>query len=245
MTHATARLDQLLAGMGYGTRREVAAWMDANRILLDGQPIFDSRLRVVLDASLTERLTVDGAPIDPLPGMVVMLHKPLGTTCSHKESGPLIYDIFPERWKRRAPKLSSVGRLDKDTSGLLLLTDDGMLLHKIISPKQHVAKRYRATLARPLRADAEAICASGTLLLEGETAPCLPSVLVRISETEAMLTLHEGRYHQVRRMFAALDNRVVTLHREAIGGLELPEDLPAGAYRLLSAEAIQRVFARG
>lgn len=237
----TARIDQLLASMGYGSRREVEALCYADRVLLDGEPILDSGARVAFEG-LRERITVDDEMLDPLPGMVVMLHKPLGTTCSHKESGALIYDLFPSRWMRRDPVLSSVGRLDKETTGLLLLTDDGKLLHKIISPKQHVPKVYLATLARPLCADAIAQFASGTLMLEGETTPLLPSELEILSETTARVTLHEGRYHQVRRMFAALGNHVNALHREAVGGLHLPKDMKPGDYRLLSAEEIARIF---
>ena len=116
-------------------------------------------------------MTVDGEPLDPPPGLALMLHKPLGVTCSHKEAGPLVYDLLPERWRRRDPAISTVGRLDKETSGLLLLTDDGALLHRIISPRSHVAKRYVATLDRPLRGDEAEIFASGTLMLEGEDKP--------------------------------------------------------------------------
>lgn len=238
----TVRIDKLLAGMGYGSRREVEGLAYANRILLDGEPIFDVGARVPLEEALRTRITVDGETLDPLPGMVVMLNKPLGTTCSHKESGPLIYDLFPGRWKRRDPILSSVGRLDKETSGLLLLTDDGKLLHKIISPKQHVAKTYLATLSRPLKGDEKDIFVSGTLLLEGEEKVLLPAELEVLSETSARLTLHEGRYHQVRRMFAAVGNHVVALHRETVGGLALPEDLAAGEYRLLAPTDIARIF---
>ena len=238
----TARIDQLLAGMGYGSRREVERLADADRILLDGAPILDCGMRVALDDGLRPRITVDGETLDPLPGMVVLLHKPLGTTCSHKESGPLIYDLLPARWKRRDPVLSSIGRLDKDTSGLLLLTDDGLLLHKVISPKHHVAKIYHVTTSRPLRGDEVAQFASGTLMLEGDDKPLLPAELVIESPTFARVTLHEGRYHQVRRMFAAVGNHVQALHRAAIGGLTLPEDLAAGDHRLLGADDIARIF---
>ncbi|MBX9727146.1 MAG: 16S rRNA pseudouridine(516) synthase [Rickettsiales bacterium] len=238
------RIDKLLAGMGYGSRREIESLADTDRLLIDGQPVLDCSMRVVLDETLRTRLTVDGEIIDPLPGMVVMLHKPLGVTCSHKESGKLIYDLLPSRWKRREPVLSSIGRLDKETSGLLLLTDDGVLLHKVISPKQHIAKRYVATLARPLNGDEANIFARGTLMLEGEKTPLQPAELEVLSATSARLQLHEGRYHQVRRMFAAVGNHVATLHRESVGGLMLPDDLSAGDYRVLKAEEIAHIFAK-
>jgi 16S rRNA pseudouridine516 synthase len=175
--------------------------------------------------------------------MVLMLHKPLGVTCSHKEVGRLVYDLLPARWRRRDPAISSVGRLDKETSGLLLLTDDGALLHRIISPKQHVTKHYVATLARPLRGDEAGLLAAGTLMLESEAKPLAPAVLETLSPTSARVIVTEGRYHQVRRMFAALGNHVETLHRDRIGALTLPADMEPGAYRQLSPADIAVIFA--
>jgi 16S rRNA (guanine1207-N2)-methyltransferase len=147
----TVRLDKLLANLGYGSRREVQALAGAGRVKLDGEALSDAERRIALTPDLARAADVSGRPLDPLPGLALMLHKPLGTTCSHKEDGPIVYDLLPERWRRREPAISTVGRLDKDTSGLLLLTDDGALLHRIISPKSHLAKRYRATLAPPAR----------------------------------------------------------------------------------------------
>jgi 16S rRNA pseudouridine516 synthase len=153
--------------------------------------------------------------------------------CSHDDGeGRLVYDLLPERWRRRDPKISTVGRLDKDTSGLLLLTDDGALLHRLTSPKHKVPKIYEATLDRPLRGDEAEIFASGTLILNGEKTPCLPAKLEVIDPTHARLEIIEGRYHQVRRMFAAVGNHVTALHRSTFGDLTL-EDLEAGEYRLL------------
>lgn len=240
----TARLDKLLSGLGYGSRREVESLIDRDRVLLDGEPILDCAMKLELTETLRTRITIDGEPLDPLPNMVIMLNKPLGMTCSHKESGALIYDLFPSRWKRRDPQLSSIGRLDKETTGLLLLTDDGKLLHKIISPKYHVPKTYLVKLSQPLRADAASMFASGSLMLEGEDKPLLPAELEIISPTEARVTVHEGRYHQVRRMFAAIENRVVDLHRESVGGLTLPADLKPGEYRQLNTDDITAIFTK-
>ena len=241
MTKAV-RLDKLLANMGYGSRREIQILARSGRIVFDGSELRKADDRIALDADLPARMEIDGEPLDPLPGMCLMLHKPEGVTCSHKEAGPLVYSLLPERWRRRDPALSTVGRLDKETSGLLLLTDDGTLLHRIISPKNHVAKRYVATLARPLRGDEAKVFASGTLMLEGEDKPLAPAMLDVVSETEARLTITEGRYHQVRRMFAALGNHVEALHRDRIGGLDLPEDLGPGEWRVMGAADIDRVF---
>ncbi len=195
-----------------------------------------------LEPAASARILIDGEDIDPLPGLVLLLNKPVGLTCSHQDTGPLVHDLLPERWRRRDPPISPVGRLDKETSGLLLLTDDGALLHKIISPKAELPKRYRADLARPLRGDEAATFAAGTLLLAGESKPLRPSVLDVRSPTCATLTITEGRYHQVRRMFAAVGNHVVALHREQIGGMVLPDDLAPGAYRVLDADRVATLF---
>jgi 16S rRNA pseudouridine516 synthase len=139
--------------------------------------------------------------------------------------------------------LSPVGRLDRDTSGLLLFTDDGALLHRIISPKASLPKVYEATLAQPLRGDEAALFASGTLVLESEQTPLAPAMLEALEPRVARLTLTEGRYHQVRRMFAAVGNHVEALHRSRIGGLAL-EGLPAGEWRALDEADIGRLFGR-
>lgn len=237
------RLDRLLANMGYGSRREMQMLARNGRIALDGAPLRDIEQRVAVTPEFAARLTLDGQALDPLPGLVLMLHKPVGVTCSHKEAGPLVYSLLPDRWRRRDPAISSVGRLDKETSGLLLLTDDGAWLHRVISPKLHVAKRYLATLDRPLRGDEAQIFASGELMLEGETKPLLPAQFEALSEREAALVLTEGRYHQVRRMFAAVGNHVVALHRTSVGGLSLPDDLAPGDYRLLDSQQRAAVLA--
>lgn len=238
----TVRLDRLLANLGYGSRREVGLLARAGLVVLDGVPVTDVGQRVPAGPDLPVRLWIDGEPLDPPPALTLMLNKPLGVTCSHKEAGPLVYGLLPERWRRRDPALSTIGRLDKETSGLLLLTDDGALLHRVISPKSNVAKRYQVTLDRPLKGDEAAIFASGTLMLEGEEKPLLPVPLEVHDATHATVTLHEGRYHQVRRMFAAVGNHVLSLHRDRIGGIGLPSNLEAGAYRILNAEDIERIF---
>ena len=238
----TLRLDRLLANLGYGARREVQQLIFAGRVKLDGQVVAQEDQRIALTPDLPQRLSVAGVRLDPPPGMVAMVHKPVGVTCSHKEAGALVYDLLPQRWLRRNPALSSVGRLDKDTSGLLLFTDDGALLHRIISPKRHVSKRYEATLARPLDGGEAAAFASGALMLEGEDKPLLPAVLEPIAPNRARLTIHEGRYHQVRRMFAAVGNHVTALHRDRVGALALPTDLAPGEHRVLNEAEIDAIF---
>lgn len=238
-----ARLDRLLANMGYGSRKEVQALARAGQVVLDGRPVSDASLKLPVTPELSQRMRVRGQPLDPPPGLALIMHKPVGVTCSHKDPGRLVYDLLPRRWRAREPAISTVGRLDKDTSGLLLLTDDGELLHRIISPRRHVAKRYVATLARPLEGHEAAQFASGELMLEGEDKPLAPAVLEPLSATSARLTVTEGRYHQVRRMFAAVGNHVETLHRDRVGSLELPDDLAPGAWRLMTDDEIALIFA--
>lgn len=238
----TARIDKLLASLGYGSRAEMARMAKAGGITLDGAELGDVSQRIPLTPDLPARMSIDGEPLDPLPGLVILLNKPLGMTCSHKEDGPLVYDVLPRRWRARDPAISTVGRLDKQTSGLLLLTDDGDLLHRIISPRRHVRKTYRATLARPMKGTEAALFASGTLMLEGESKPLAPAELDVLSPTEALLTVTEGRYHQVRRMFAAAGNHVEALHRISLGGLTLPDGLAAGEWVLLDAQGIAAIF---
>ena len=239
---ATMRLDRLLANMGYGARREVQQLVRAGAVTLDGAAVGDPELRVAVMPDLSARMQVRGAPLDPPPGLTLMLNKPAGVTCSHKEAGALVYELLPARWRRREPAISTIGRLDKETTGLLLLTDDGALLHQVISPKRHIPKRYFASLARPLSGEEAARFGSGELMLEGEDKPLAPAVLEPASPTSAWLTVTEGRYHQVRRMFAAVGNHVEVLHRDRIGALDLPADLAAGEHRLLTATEIAAVL---
>jgi 16S rRNA pseudouridine516 synthase len=238
----TARVDKLLGSMGYGSRTEIARLGKVGGIVLDGVDLTDVSKRIAVTADLTGRLIIDGRPLDPPAGLVLILNKPLGMTCSHKEDGALVYDVLPERWRRRDPAISTIGRLDKETSGLLLLTDDGDLLHRVISPKRHVAKVYRASLARPLIGTEGPLFEAGGLVLEGEDKPLAPAHLEVISPTEARLTVTEGRYHMVRRMFAAVGNHVEALHRERVGGLALPDDLAPGEWRLATQAEIDSLF---
>lgn len=211
------RLDQLLANLGYCSRREARDWVRAGRVMVAGVAAKDSG-----DKADPGAVRVDGEPLDHPDGLLLLLHKPLGLVCSHDErEGPNVYSLLPERWRRRHPVVTSVGRLDKDTSGLLLLTDQSALVHRLTSPRHKVPKVYRATVDRDLAPELVTRFAAGTLILAGETEPCAPAELQIIASREAVLTLTEGRYHQVRRMFAAAGSTVLTLQRERFGGLDL------------------------
>jgi 16S rRNA pseudouridine516 synthase len=238
-----ARLDRLLANLGYGSRREVTDLVARRQVVLDGAVLKDAGARIGVTADLPQRMTISGQPVDPPAPLTILMHKPLDVVCSHREPGRSVYEILPPRWRSRIPALSTIGRLDKDTSGLLLITDDGPFLHRVISPRSHIAKRYIVTLDRGLTGDEAAIFAQGALMLEGETDPLAPATLEVLGEKSAALTITEGRYHQVRRMFAAVGNHVTALHRDRIGALTLPGDMDAGAWRPLTDAEQAAIFA--
>jgi len=230
------KLVKLIANLGYGSRKDVAAMFRSGRITdAQGEVLYAD------DKVAHEAIRLDGEPLDPPAGLTLLLHKPVGYTCSTKDPGRIVYDLLPPRFRARSPLLSSVGRLDRETSGLLLFTDDGGLLHRIVSPKAQLAKVYEASLAADLRGDEASIFASGELMLESEQTPLAPAALEVIAPRQARLTLTEGRYHQVRRMFAAVGNHVEALHRSRIGGLSLGE-LPCGQWRTLDASDLETLF---
>lgn len=216
------RLDQLLANLGYCSRSEARHWITGGRVTIDGEIQKNHGTKADPTA-----VRIDDEPLDHPDGILALLHKPTGLVCSHDErEGPSIYDLFPQRWRRRKPVITSVGRLDKDTSGLLLVTDQSQLVHRLTSPKHKVPKIYRATVDRDLDPALIKIFAAGTLQLEGEKAPLAPADLVIREPRIAELTLVEGKYHQVRRMFASQGWHVETLHRERFGDLALHELAP-------------------
>lgn len=222
------RLDQWLANLGYCSRREAREWIDAGRVQVSGVVADDPGQKAPAEAVL-----VDGEPLDHPGGLLLLLHKPLGLVCSHDpREGPNVYGLLPPRWRERNPQVTSVGRLDKDTSGLLLLTDQTALVHQLTSPKHKVPKVYRATVDIPLGEELIPLFASGTLLLKGDTHPCEPAQLRIAASTTAELILNEGRYHQVRRMFASQGYEVTELHRTHVGNLDLG-DLQPGQWREL------------
>lgn len=230
MTTKPQRLSKWLVQLGYvETRREAESFVDEFRIEIDGNPTTRGDVKCT-----PAQVTIDGEAMDAAR-LVLMLNKPAGYVCSHEDSGLRVYDLLPDRYRFRTPKLITVGRLDKDTTGLLLITDDGTLAHKLTHPRHHVPKIYEVTLRDPLKGDEAVLFAKGTLMLDGETTPLQPAQMDVMSPNRARLTLREGRYHQVKRMFAVTGNEVTALHRAAQGELTLG-DLQQGEWRPLSTE---------
>ncbi len=226
------RLDKFICDATGLTRSQAGKVVRQGLITVNGQQAKQPAQQV----ALTDQIFLEDQQLQLIGLRYFMLHKPEGYVCSTDDPDhPTVFSLLDEPLQER---LHTVGRLDLDTTGLVLITDDGQWSHRISSPKHHVAKTYRVWLADPVSHTAIKQFAEG-VQLRGEKNITLPAELELISDTEALLTIHEGRYHQVKRMFAAIGNKVVRLHREKIGGLQLPDDLAEGEYReLASAELL-------
>lgn len=230
------RLDKLLAGTGKWSRREVKALVRQGLVRVDGRLAASAEDK--LDPA-TAIITVAGETISLCRFTYVMLHKPAGVlTATEDRKQPTVLDLLPPELRRIG--LAPVGRLDKDTEGLLLLTNDGELAHRLLSPKYHVEKRYFARVDGELSAaDAEAFARGMTL---GDGLECLPAGLEVLPDRVCIVTLREGKFHQVKRMLAARGAPVLYLKRLSMGPLTLDDSLAAGAYRLLRAEEISALY---
>jgi len=231
------RLDRLLSQATDLSRKQAKIEIRKQRVSVDGQVVRDPALLVEQDAPVEWR----GEAVS-LPGpLYLMMHKPAGLVCALRDDiHSTVVDLLPPALRQR---VHIVGRLDRDTTGLLLLSDDGDWSHRITSPRHGCAKVYVAQLADELAEGAEQRFAEG-MLLRNEDKPTLPAELQRIAPRSARVTVHEGRYHLVRRLFAALGNRVTGLHRERIGGLQLDSALRPGQWRELHPAEVDRVFER-
>ncbi len=230
------RLDKLLAGTGRWSRREVRALVKEGRVLVDGLPAAGVEQKVDPAAS---RVQVDRETLAVGGFTYVMLHKPRGVLSATEDSRQqTVLDLLSPDLKRKG--LFPVGRLDKDSEGLLLLTDDGDLAHRLLSPKRHVSKVYRVWLDRPLGGADQAAFAAGIVLADGTR--CRPAGLKPLGDgREALVTLHEGKFHQIKRMCASRGSAVCRLKRISMGALTLDETLEPGAYRLLTGEEVAKI----
>lgn len=230
------RLDKLLAGTGKWSRREVKALVRQGLVRVDGRLAASAEDKLDPAAAV---VTVAGETISLRRFTYVMLHKPAGVlTATEDRKQPTVLDLLPPELRRIG--LAPVGRLDKDTEGLLLLTNDGELAHRLLSPKYHVDKRYLARVDGELSAaDTEAFARGMTL---GDGLECLPAGLEVLPDRVCIVTLREGKFHQVKRMLAARGAPVLYLKRLSMGPLTLDDSLAAGAYRLLRAEEISALY---
>jgi len=225
------RLDKYICKSTELTRNEAKRWLKTGEVRVDGKVIKSGAFQV----KENQEVTIEGNLLSPIGTRYIMMHKPLDTICSN------IDEVYPSLLHfvdlDRAFELNIAGRLDADTTGLVLLTDDGKWLHNIISPKKACPKVYRVQLADPIANDVAQKFQQG-VQLNGEAALTLPAQLEKVTETEVLLTITEGKYHQVKRMFAAIGNKVVGLHREQIGDIALDKQLEPGQWRELTDKEV-------
>ena len=231
---ARERLDKLLSSTGLWSRKEVKDMVRQGRVLAEGVPV--RRPEEKYDP-MTDRIQVDGETVDCAPFVYVMMNKPAGLlSATEDKNQKTVLDLLPQHLRRRG--LFPVGRLDKDTTGLLLLTDDGSLAHELLSPKKHVDKVYLARVEG--RVDASDTAALGAGMVLGDGLHCLPAGLEPLGDgSSCLVTLREGKYHQVKRMLAARGKPVLALKRLSMGPLELDREREAGGWRMLAPEELE------
>jgi 16S rRNA pseudouridine516 synthase len=240
-------LQDILYSQGFGARRVCLGLVQNGLVTVEGRPCDDPYAEFAPEAL---SFTVEGKPWSYHAKAYVMLHKPAGYECSQKPSAwPSIYTLLPAPLRQRPskganPGVQAIGRLDQDTTGLLLLSDDGAFINKMSSPKRHVPKVYEVGTADPVDAPQIDKLLQG-VVLDDDPTPVRAAACESAGTHALRLTLTEGKYHQVKRMLAAVGNRVVSLHRSRIGGLTLPHDLAAGQWRWLTPETLAAASDRG
>lgn len=233
-------LERLVASIGFGSRKEARALIRAGMVEMDGEVVDDPFVEF---KTRPETIVVNGEEIPTVEKLYIMMDKPLDVECSHNaRDHQSIYSLLPDRFT--AMGLQSVGRLDADSSGLILLSNQGDFIHKVESPKKGYLKKYRVTLAREFTAEQKAELLKG-VMLKDERRPVLARELSeeRIvidgeEKDSVVISIGEGLYHQVRRMFAAVGNHVMTLSREAIGPVTMDGSLGSGGWRFMTEEEV-------
>lgn len=229
---ATERLDKFISANTPLTRSLARRAIHAGEVTVNGAVVRDGASKI----NTRDVVHYQGTPLHAATARYVMLHKPLGYVCANEDGHyPTVIDLLKEPWRF---SLHVAGRLDVDTTGLVLLTDDGEWSHRVTAPRHKQPKRYLVTTADPLQSAWGEVFSQG-LILHGEEKPTLPAQLEIIDTHTAYLTLHEGRYHQVKRMLAAVGTHVTALHRVSIGKVLLDQALAPGAYRLLTDTEVE------
>lgn len=240
------QIQDVLYSQGFGTRRVCAGLIQQGRVTVGGRVVLQAGTEV--DESGLH-FAVEGKVWPYQPKAYIVLNKPAGTECSHKPSAwPSIYSLLPSPLRLRPQKgtlqgVQAVGRLDQDTTGMLILTDDGPLIHRMSSPRHHVPKVYEAGVKHPLDEHQLTRLLSG-VVLDDDPKPVKAAAAEMVTSLQLRLTLTEGKYHQVKRMVAAVGNRVEALHRSRIGGLALADDLQPGDWRWLSPADLDLALGR-
>ena len=225
------RIDKIIASQGQYSRKEVKALIAKRRIAVDGRVVSSSSEKA---DPLTMLLTVDGKPLEFKRNLYLVLNKPKGyVSATEDREHPTVLELVPQEYRGR--DLFPAGRLDRDTTGLMIITDDGVLAHNILAPKKHVPKRYHVELDIPVTEEMRLGFSEGVMLNDGV---CKAADLIKTGEKTAEVTLREGRYHQIKRMFGCFGAEVVELKRLGMGNLTLPADLAEGEFRELTAEEL-------
>ena len=225
------RIDKIIASQGQYSRKEVKALIAKRRIAVDGRIVSSSSEKA---DPMTMLLTVDGKPLEFKRNLYLVLNKPKGyVSATEDREHPTVLELVPQEYRGR--DLFPAGRLDRDTTGLMIITDDGVLAHNILAPKKHVPKRYHVELDIPVTEEMRLGFSEGVMLNDGV---CKSADLIKTGEKTAEVTLREGRYHQIKRMFGCFGAEVVELKRFGMGRLTLPEDLAEGECREMSEEEL-------
>lgn len=226
------RIDQWLSLMGYCSRQEAKVFLKKIDLRFQERRCLDPSEKTSCE------MILNGEALDHPLGLVLIMNKPAGYVCSQNEKeGPRVFDLLPDRWQKRSNAIQTVGRLDKDTTGTLILTDQGDWLHEWSHPKIRWNKNYLVEYKGILPPDTESLFLSGSLTLPGEKNPCLPSTLERIDLQKARLILQEGRFHQVKRMFESQKTIVTRLHRESFGPWSA-DDLAPGCWKVIDFQQV-------
>ena len=234
---AMERIDKIIASQGLYSRSDVKYMVNKKRITVDGKVVTSASQKADVDKN---EIMLDGKPFVVKKQIYLMLNKPKGyVSATEDKKQQTVLELVPPALKGR--DLFPAGRLDKDTTGLMIITDDGVLAHNILSPKKHVQKIYRVELDIPVTEEMQKGFAEGVELNDGV---CKDAKLEILGEKTAEVTLSEGRYHQIKRMFGCFGAKVVELHRIAMGELFLPDDLPEGQCRELTEEDLQKLQTR-
>lgn len=230
------RLDKYISNATDLSRAEVKRYIKYGDVTIDDQPATNPAQKI----SGSETICIDGSTISLAQNRYFMLNKPAGVVSATKDNNnSTALDLI---YEHRSAELQIAGRLDIDTTGLLLITDDGQWNHRLTSPRSNCQKIYHVTLGIPISPDYREKLANG-VWLEGEKHPCLPATMEVIDDQTVMLSIAEGKYHQVKRMFATLGNHVEALHRTQVGGIILDESLEPGDYRALTEAEVASIMA--
>lgn len=225
------RIDKIIASQGQYSRKEVKALIAKGRIAVDGRVVSSSSEKA---DPLTTQISIDGKPLAFRRNLYLMLHKPKGyVSATEDRDHPTVLELVPREYRGR--NLFPTGRLDRDTTGLMIITDDGVLAHNILAPKKHVPKLYHVELDIPVTEEMRLGFSEGVMLNDGVSKA---ADLIKTGEKTAEVTLWEGRYHQIKRMFGCFGAEVVELKRLGMGRLTLPEDLAEGECREMSEEEL-------